>query len=62
LQKRGWRIFAAIFIASGIIVNTALALDHYRINSLYANRSPAQSAIDAKNYLLLGERRSGARY
>jgi hypothetical protein len=62
LQKRGWRIFAAIFIACGILVNIALALDHYRINSLYANRSPAQSAIDAKNYLLLGERRSGARY
>lgn len=62
LKRRGWRVFAAIFLACGMIFNVALALNHYRTNSLYMNRPLAQSAIDQRNYSVLGERRSGALY
>ncbi|HVG34390.1 MAG TPA: hypothetical protein VM911_15070 [Pyrinomonadaceae bacterium] len=62
LQKRRWQVFAAIFLACGMIFNVALALNHYRTHSLYVNRSLPQSAIDGRNYSILGERRSGAFY
>jgi len=62
LKRRGWQVFAAFFIACGIIFHMGLAFDRYATESLYVNRGLCQSAIAARDYLILGARREGARY
>lgn len=62
LASRGWRVFAAIFLACGIVFHMGLAAHNFSRISLYADRATAQSAISSKNYQLLGERRPGSLY
>jgi len=62
LTRRGWQIFAAVFLASGIIFHTGLALHKRAHDSMYTDRTIPQAAIERKDYRLLGERREGSRY
>jgi len=62
LGKPGWRKLAKAFIVSGVIFQAGLALHNYRRISLYTNRSVPRSAIEMKDYRILGERRPGGRY
>jgi hypothetical protein len=62
LTRRGWQIFAAAVLASGVIFHTALALHRRAHVSMYTNRSIPQAAIEQRDYRLLGERREGSRY
>jgi hypothetical protein len=62
LARRGWRVFAAVFLACGVVFHLGLAAHNFSRVSLYADRSAVQSAISTKNYQLLGERRPGSLY
>ncbi len=62
LRRRGWQIFAAVFLGCGVVFHTGLALHNRARHSLYLNRALPQSALDAHDYRRLGERRTGARY
>jgi hypothetical protein len=62
LQQRRWQIFAAIFLACGLVFHTGLALHNRAHYSMYPNRQLPQAAIEQQDYHLLGERREGARY
>jgi hypothetical protein len=62
LTRRRWQIFAAIILACSVVFHTTLALDRRARTSLYTNRAIVQSAINARDYHILGERREGARY
>jgi hypothetical protein len=62
LARRRWQIFAAIILACGVVFHSALALDRRTRTSMYTNRAVVQSAITARDYHILGERREGARY
>jgi uncharacterized membrane protein YdfJ with MMPL/SSD domain len=62
LARRRWQIFAAIVLVCGVVFHAALALDRRTRTSLYTNRAVVQSAISARDYHILGERREGARY
>ena len=61
LVKKRWRLFIKIFLACGIIFHTGLALHKFSRESLYVDHNAVQSAIDRKDYTLVGERRPGAR-
>jgi hypothetical protein len=62
LKKRGWQTFAKVFIVCGLIFDVGLAGSNLRKVSLYRERDKIVEAIRVKNYRLLGERRTGARY
>jgi hypothetical protein len=62
LARRGWRVFAAVFLACGVLFHAGLAAHNFSRVSLYADRATAQAAISSKNYQLLGERRPGSLY
>jgi hypothetical protein len=62
LARPRWRKFAAVLLACGVLFHAGLALHNLRHVSLYVDRGVAQSAIDEKNYHILGERRPGSRY
>ena len=62
LARRGWRIFAAVFLACGVVFHAGLAAHNFSRVSLYADRRLVQAAIAAKNPSLLGERRPGSLY
>ena len=62
LARPRWRKFAAVLLACGVVFHAGLALHNLRHVSLYVDRRAAQTAIDEKNYHILGERRPGARY
>lgn len=62
LQRSGWRKFAAVFLVSGLIFNLGLAVANVHRESLYLDRGKVKTAIDARDYSLLGERREGSRY
>ena len=62
LARRGWRVFAAAFLACGVVFHAGLAAHNFPRVSLYADRATAQAAISSKNYQLLGERRPGSLY
>jgi hypothetical protein len=62
LRRRGWRAFAAAFLACGVVFHAGLALHRRARVSLYTNRPLVQAAIDARDYRALGERREGSRY
>ncbi|MEP6742508.1 MAG: hypothetical protein ABJB61_08415 [bacterium] len=62
LGKRRWQTFAKVFLACGIIFSVGLAAYRFSHISMYVDRSRPLSAIEQRNYHLLGERRPGARY
>ena len=62
LQRRGWQIFAIVFLACGTIFHAGLAAYNFSHRSLYMDRGILQSAIEHKDYRILGERRPGSRY
>lgn len=62
LCKRGWRTFAAVLLACGVVFHAGLAAQRFARVSLYADRRAAQTAIDTKDYSTLGERRPGSLY
>ena len=61
LTRRGWQLFAKLFLLSGIIFSATLAVHKFSQQSLYLDRTKVQSAINLKDYRIMGERRSGAR-
>jgi hypothetical protein len=61
LLKKRAQLFIKIFLACGIIFHTGLALHKLSHGSLYVYRQAVQSALDRKDYTLVGERRPGAR-
>ena len=62
LRSRGGLTFAKIVIVCGLIFHAGLALNNFFTKSLFINRNLPASAIAARDYHLLGERRAGARY
>ena len=62
LVKQRWRKFAAVVLICGIIFHLGLAVHNYSRVSIYVDRNKINEAIENKNYHLLDERRSGARY
>ena len=62
LVKAAWRKFAVIFLVCGIVFHLALAIDHFKRVSLYVDRNIPATAIEKRDYRILGERREGARY
>jgi hypothetical protein len=62
LKKRGWQTFAKVLIVCGLIFDVGLAASNLSQVSLYRERDKIVEAIRAKDYRLLGERRTGARY
>lgn len=57
-----WRKAAAAVLVCGVLFHVGLALHNLPRVSLYVDRRAAQSAIDARDYRILGERRPGTRY
>ncbi|MDT7688912.1 MAG: hypothetical protein QOE46_1671 [Acidobacteriota bacterium] len=62
LRRRGWRVFALVFLVCGVVFHAGLAAHNYAHVSLYADRDKPASAIDEKRPALLGERRPGSLY
>ena len=62
LVKPGWQKFAMVVLVCGVIFHIVLVIDHYRRISLYVDRSIPAAAIEQRDYRILGERRSGAKY
>lgn len=62
LKKDRWQQFAKIFLACGIIFHVGLALYNLPRTSLYPVRTQVQSALDNKDYRILGERRPNTTY
>jgi hypothetical protein len=57
-----WRAFAKVVVACGIIFHAGLAAHNFSRISIYVDRRAAQSAVDSKDYRILGERRPGSLY
>ncbi|HKP35806.1 MAG TPA: hypothetical protein VJT71_03020 [Pyrinomonadaceae bacterium] len=62
LKMDRWQRLAKIFLACGIIFHIGLALFNLPRGSLYPVRPQVQSAIDNKDYRILGERRPNTQY
>jgi hypothetical protein len=62
LARPFFRTFAKVVVACGIIFHAGLAAHNFSRISIYADRRAAQTAIDSKDYRLLGERRPGSLY
>jgi hypothetical protein len=62
LVKRPWQIFAAIFLGCGIVFHIVLGVHRFQRVSLYVDREIPVTAIEQRDYRILGERRSGSRY
>jgi hypothetical protein len=62
LARRRFRAFAKVVVACGIIFHAGLAAHNFSRISIYVDRRAAQSAIDSKDYRILGERRPGSLY
>ena len=62
LARRGWRVFAAVVLACGVVFHAALAAHNLPRVSLYAARARAAAAVEERSPALLGERRPGSRY
>jgi hypothetical protein len=62
LRRRGWRVFAAVFLACGVVFHAGLAAHNFARVSLYADRGVPASAIEQRNPALLGRRRPGSLY
>jgi hypothetical protein len=57
-RHKKWRTFAKVFIVCGIIFHIGLAIHNRSRISLYVERQTVKSAIDNKDYRILGERRN----
>jgi hypothetical protein len=57
-----WRRLAAAALACGVVFHAGLAAYNLPRVSLYADRRAVRSAVDARDYRILGERRPGSRY
>jgi hypothetical protein len=62
LARAFWRRFAAALLACGVVFHAGLAAYNFSHVSLYVDRRAAQTAVDERNYHILGERRPGSRY
>lgn len=62
LGKRRWQTFAKLFLLCGVIFSVGLAVYRFQRISLYVDRGRPLSAIQQRDYRILGERRPGARY
>ncbi|HEX6186232.1 MAG TPA: hypothetical protein VFZ44_20250 [Pyrinomonadaceae bacterium] len=62
LARPRWRKFAAVLLACGVVFHVGVAAYNFSHISLYVDRRAAQSAVDERNYHILGERRPGSRY
>jgi hypothetical protein len=62
LARAFWRKFAAILLACGVVFHAGLAAYNFSHISLYVDRRAVQTAVDERNYHILGERRPGSRY
>jgi hypothetical protein len=62
LQKKGWQRFAAVFIVAGLIFDIGLAVSNLKHVSLFRERARIVDAMKARDYRILGERRTGAKY
>jgi len=62
LAKPKWQKFAMLVLACGVVFHLALAIDHFKRISMYVDRSIPAAAIEKRDYRILGERRSGAKY
>jgi hypothetical protein len=62
LSVQRWRRLAAIFLVSGVVFHAGLALYNLPRVSIYPVRARVQSAIDQKDYRVLGERRPNTLY
>ncbi|HSD11492.1 MAG TPA: hypothetical protein VLF14_10920, partial [Candidatus Binatia bacterium] len=58
----GWKTLVQVFLVGGIIAQGVYAYHGAQGRSLYRNRDVPLSALEARDYHLLAERRSGARY
>lgn len=62
LKRKEWQRLAKAFLACGIIFHLGLGLYNFPRTSLYPVRARVQSAIDNKDYRILGERRANTLY
>lgn len=62
LKSKRWQVFAMIFIACGIVLHVGLALHNRPLISLYTERPLVESAIQNKDYKILGDRRPNTFY
>jgi hypothetical protein len=62
MARPRWRAFAKVVVACGIIFHAGLAAHNFSRISIYVDRRAAQSAIESKDYRILGERRPGSLY
>ena len=62
LKQKRWQTFAKVFIVCGLIFDIGLATSNFKQVSIYTERGKVVEAIKARDYRLLGERRTGARY
>lgn len=62
LARPRWRAFAKVVVGCGIIFHAGLAAHNFSRISIYVDRRAAQSAVDSKDYRILGERRPGSLY
>jgi hypothetical protein len=60
--KPRWNVLVQVFLVCEIVAQGVYAYHGALGRSLYRNRSAPASALEAKDYQLLAERRSGARY
>ena len=62
LARRRWRRFAAALLACGVVFHIGVAAHNFSHISLYVDRRAVQTAVDERNYHILGGRRPGSRY
>jgi hypothetical protein len=62
LVRARWRRFAAVLLACGVVFHAGVAAYNFSHISLYVDRRAVQTAVDDRNYHILGERRPGSRY
>jgi len=62
LKTQRWRRLAGIFLACGVLFHVGLAFHNLPRGSIYPVRARVQSAIDQKDYRILGERRPNTLY
>jgi hypothetical protein len=62
LARTRWRRFAAVLLACGVVFHVGVAAYNFSHISLYVDRRAVQTAVDERNYHILGERRPGSRY
>jgi hypothetical protein len=62
LQFKRWQLLAKVFLACGIVFHVGLSFYNLPRVSIYPVRARVQSAIEQKDYHILGERRPNTLY